>query len=244
MVWKLGNAIFCTLLALGLAGCGMEPIPEEGVARGEVLYQRCSPCHGEQGEGNPEISAPVIAGQEVDYLKRQLANFADGTRGKHADDLEGIRMMPMARTLIAYQDGSPDPAGTQANIDALAAYVNSLAPVTPETYIATGNPQSGQGLYAAKCAQCHGEKAEGGAVALNANGVNPSKLGWEGNAPKLTGQADWYLRTQIEKFRSGVRGANVEKDPAGATMVFWAKDAALDDEQAVKDVVSYIATLK
>jgi cytochrome c oxidase subunit 2 len=220
----------------------MEPIPEEGAARGEVLYQRCSPCHGEQGEGNPELSAPVIAGQEVDYLQRQLTNFADGTRGKHAEDIEGIRMMPMARTLIAYTDGQPDAAGTQVNIDALAAYVSSLPAVTPEPYIATGNAQDGQGLYASKCAQCHGERAEGGVVELNAAGVNKSKVAWAGNAPKLTGQADWYLLKQIEKFRGGVRGWDSDSDPAGATMVFWANDIA--DEQAAKDVVSYIATLK
>jgi cytochrome c oxidase subunit 2 len=242
MFLKLGNGISCALVVLGLAGCGMEPIPEEGAARGEVLFQRCSPCHGEQGEGNPFISAPVIAGQDVDYLERQLTNFADGTRGKHADDLEGIRMMPMARTLIAYQDGQPNDQGTQINIEALAAYVSSLPAVIPERYIATGDVQAGQGLYTAKCAQCHGDKAQGGPVEINDAGVNLSKIAWSGTAPKLTGQADWYLVKQIEKFRGGVRGGDASKDPAGATMVFWAKDIA--DEQAAKDVVSYIATIK
>ena len=39
----------------------------------------------------------------------------------------------------------------------------------------------------------------------------------------------------------GVRGADASTDPAGATMTFWANDIA--DEQAAKDVVSFLATL-
>ena len=244
MVWKIGTGISCALMVVGLlGGCGTSPIPEEGVARGEVLFARCSPCHGDQGEGNPSLSAPPIAGMDAVYVGRQLENFANGVRGKHADDLEGIRMMPMARTLGAYQDGLRDEAGTQVNIEALGAYVAQLPAVAPEDFLAIGDATEGKGIFDTKCAACHGVVAEGKDKIDAAQGVKGAdgEPIFDGSAPALAGQADWYLQNQLEKFQDGIRGHDAEADPTGATMVKWANQ--LDDEQT-RDVVLYIASLK
>ena len=53
--------------------------------------------------------------------------------------------------------------------------------------------------------------------------------------------AGWYLIAQLKKFKSGERGAN-PGDLEGAQMRPMA--ATLSDEQAIKDVVAHIMTLK
>lgn len=87
-----------------------------------------------------------------------------------------------------------------------------------------GDPAAGRSLYA-MCAACHGAQGEG----------NPTL-----NAPKLSGQADWYLKRQLQYFNQGIRGAH-EKDVYGRQMAPMA--ATLADDAAVENVVAYIATL-
>lgn len=74
----------------------------------------------------------------------------------------------------------------------------------------------GKVLYAT-CIQCHGEKGEG----------NPAQ-----QAPKLSGQHDWYVIKQITDIKSGVR-----KNPA--MLPFITKLT----EQDIKDLAAYIVTL-
>jgi cytochrome c553 len=83
----------------------------------------------------------------------------------------------------------------------------------------------GKALYAA-CAACHGAEGEGNAAL---------------NAPSLVNQQDWYLERQLLGFRSGLRGSD-PKDGYGAQMQAIAK--TLLDDNAVKAVVSYIASFK
>ena len=234
----------------GIVGCGMEPIPENGVARGEVLYERCVPCHGADGAGNPVISAPAIAGMESGYVTRQLQNFVEGVRGRHADDAEGIRMMPMARALVAYSEGLPDDTGTLVNIQAVSDYVASMTPTVSEPYLATGDASNGEILYASgQCMSCHGAQAEGGTLAVTADGINTSGIeygGQEGEtAPALAGLADWYIYAQLEKFDAGIRGADAALDPAAATMAHWARqlNTQPDVDQARKDLAAYLTNL-
>ena len=75
------------------------------------------------------------------------------------------------------------------------------------------------------CAACHGPQAEG----------NPAL-----NAPKLSGQGGWYLKRQLQYFKSGARGAH-EKDAFGKMMAPMA--ATLADDAAIDNVVAYIKTL-
>lgn len=90
---------------------------------------------------------------------------------------------------------------------------------------AQGDPVKGKSLYA-NCSACHGQNGAG----LQAT-----------NSPRLAGLHDWYLVSQLTKFRSGLRGAHSD-DIFGSQMTVFA--SALKNEQAVLDVVAYIGTLK
>jgi len=87
-----------------------------------------------------------------------------------------------------------------------------------------GDPAAGKALYGV-CSACHGQEAEGN-LALN--------------APKLSGQGDWYLKNQLKNYKQGARGTH-EKDVFGKMMAPMA--ATLGDEAAIDNVVAYIKTL-
>jgi cytochrome c oxidase subunit 2 len=87
-----------------------------------------------------------------------------------------------------------------------------------------GNAQAGEAQYAV-CATCHGAAGEGNQAL---------------NAPKLAGQGAWYMRRQLEYFKSGVRGAH-EDDVFGQQMA--AMSGMLVDEAAIENVITYIETL-
>ena len=181
----------------------------------EELFQLCSTCHGMKGEGNKRIAAPAIAGMPEWYVKRQLTNFQKGGRGTHADDRPGMRMRPMAKTLFWSGDKA---------IDTISKYVSELKHSELKESV-KGSPLRGRKAFAA-CQACHGEKAQGNQAL---------------NAPNLTVTNDWYLLTQLMNFKNGVRGGNPMIDPTGASM---APMAAGLSEQAMKDIVAYIQTLR
>jgi cytochrome c oxidase subunit 2 len=87
-----------------------------------------------------------------------------------------------------------------------------------------GDAAAGKPLFAV-CAACHGLQAEG----------NPAL-----NAPKLSGQGDWYLKRQLKNFKEGARGTH-DKDAFGKIMAPMA--ATLADDAAIANVVAYIRTL-
>ncbi len=109
------------------------------------------------------------------------------------------------------------------NVHAVAEYVASLPPTNPSATL-TGNAEAGEALFAT-CATCHGEGARGNV---------------DRGAPPLHAASDWYLLAQLQKFKAGVRGTN-PADTTGAQMRPMA--LGLADEAAMRDVLSYIATL-
>ena len=54
--------------------------PSAHAIESKTLYQTCAACHGAQGEGNPELAAPALAGQFEWYTQHQLENFKN-TKG-------------------------------------------------------------------------------------------------------------------------------------------------------------------
>lgn len=182
-------------------------------AAGKTLFTVCATCHGQQAEGNEALHAPKLTGQEDWYLIRALRNFKAGIRGTDKKDTYGLQMAPMAMTL------ADDKA-----IQNVVAYVTSLAD-KPASVTVSGDAAKGKTLFAT-CAACHGQKAEG-MKALN--------------GPKLSGASDWYLVSQLQNFKSGVRGKHA-KDTYGLQMAPMA--ATLANDQAIKDVVAYINTLR
>ena len=172
----------------------------------------CTTCHGANGVGNVVVQAPRLAGMEGWYLQRQLENFREGIRGTHNNDVQGIAMQPMAAKL------------TDASIVDIVSWVGAWEFVAADVSI-EGNINQGRTAYQI-CASCHGANAEGNEA-----------LG----APALAGQNDWYLLTQINNFRAGIRGAH-QDDSFGAQMLSMV--ASLRDDQTAINVVSYINTLQ
>ena len=107
-----------------------------------------------------------------------------------------------------------------ANVSAYAASLGA----PKNTVTAGGNPDKGKGTYGT-CAACHGAKGEGNQAL---------------NAPALAMLQDWYLVRQLQNYKAGIRGTHA-KDSFGAQMRPMAM--ILADDQAIKDVAAYIATL-
>ena len=68
--------------AAGLpASSATTPGPGRSVAPGAALYiRRCQGCHGAAGEGNNARFVPRVAGQQYEYLLRQLHDTLEGRR--------------------------------------------------------------------------------------------------------------------------------------------------------------------
>lgn len=75
---------------------GDETSAEAALERGEELFDDCSVCHGDYGEGGEDYGAPKLAGHLDWYLIRQLKNFRAGIRGTEEGDEYGPVMQPIA----------------------------------------------------------------------------------------------------------------------------------------------------
>jgi len=190
----------CTVLSLGAALAHAEG----DVAKGKASFTVCEACHGKTAEGNKQLGAPRLTGQEDWYLTRQLGNFKQGVRGADSKDTFGTQMRPMAQTLA-----------DDAAVANVVAYIGTLQSPAPETTV-KGDAAAGKTAYAT-CAACHGANGEGNKAL---------------NAPKLAGQHDWYIVRQLQNFKSGLRGADA-KDSFGAQMrpmaATLADDAAINN---------------
>jgi cytochrome c553 len=199
-------------LAFFVAACDATP-PPVGMERGAELFETCQPCHGSSGQGDPSIEAPAIAGLPQWYLEQQLVSFQNGWRGKHADDLPGLRMRPMAVSLN--RDG---------DIESVAQYVASLEAPFPASTL-HGSAGAGAAQYEQVCLACHGPDGRGNELL---------------RSPPIVQLHDWYLVQELDNFRTGARGAHPD-DTWGQTMRV---NAVLLSDQAMRDVIAYVQTLR
>lgn len=165
---------------------------------------------------------------------------AEGNQAMNAPRLAGQEGWYLRRQMEAYQQGlrgtaQGDTYGAQMRPMALAvsdptalenliAYIGTL-PDEPAEPTVDGDAAAGQKAYVV-CASCHGQKAEG-----------LEQMG----GPQLAGQNDWYLVRQLHNYQQNLRGYD-PKDVFGKQMQPMAK--VLTSEQAIKDVVAYINTLR
>jgi len=91
----------------------------EASAAGHKLYfggdakkgiTACVACHGVKGKGMAQAGFPAVAGQNADYLKKQIASFRDSSRGNDRNDM-------MRNVAIKLSD---------SDIDELVKYMSSL----------------------------------------------------------------------------------------------------------------------
>jgi len=181
---------------------------------GKSIFSTCKTCHGEQGEGNPKLHAPALANSDGWYLYRQLMNFRKGLRGYMAADTLGMQMAAMANTLK-----------DSVAVSNVVAYIETLPGVSTPTTI-TGDIKKGERTYQSICGSCHGPEGKGNEAM---------------HAPRLNGLDDWYVKTQIHKFKDLLRGMHPH-DTYGAQMVPMV--ILLKDDQAVNDVIAYIHSVQ
>jgi cytochrome c oxidase subunit II len=164
----------------------------------------------------------------------------EGNLQLNAPKLAGLEPWYVRRQLLNYQTGVRgtavgDQFGPQmapmaqlvadpTTRENVLAYIESLPSATPAVTVA-GDAQRGRVLYAT-CSVCHGAQGQGR---------------WGTNAPRLAGQSDWYLERQLQYFKAGIRGGHPD-DIYGDQMNLVA--GVLVGENAIKDVVAYINTLR
>jgi cytochrome c oxidase subunit 2 len=204
---RLTAAAFCLAVLSFSTACSSGAAAGREAATGAQLYQACESCHGPDGAGIALQDAPAIAGLPEWYVASQLERFQTGLRGKHPDDVEGLKMRPMSLQVNS---------ATQRQ--AVAAYVSSLAPVRSAASLPDTDAAVGEQTYV-MCIACHGPKGEGNQAV---------------NAPPLAGLDDWYVALQIRKFRSGIRGATPGDTvgPVMAAMSMAIQPDVIDDVAA------------
>ncbi|MGF1774447.1 c-type cytochrome [Vibrio maritimus] len=153
------------------------------IEAGKAKSQTCVACHG--ADGNSLLTMyPSIAGQHAKYIEKQLKDLklgmtSGGKQGRYDPVMSGMAM-PLSEEDMAD----------------LAAYYASMpiaANSTPENVVEVGKVlytagDAERGITA--CIACHGPRG---------NGTELSGF------PKISGQHADYVKSQLEKFRSGDR---------------------------------------
>ncbi len=219
---------FSSILAIAflLNGCSHTPdgsdedslaaitLSPEKLAEGKAIYMKCAVCHGHNAEGVKAFNSPALANQEIWYLRQQLHNFLNGTRGHHAKDSLGAVMVQQAKILE-----------TEDQLETVISYIELLPRVQTEQTV-FGDAENGKRYYNKVCSSCHGIDAKGLEVYLS---------------PNLLGIQDYYMAGQIRNFRDGVRGIT-KGDTTGAKMIEML--AQIPDDKTIDDVITYIHTLQ
>lgn len=168
----------------------------------------CNSCHA--AENQQASKAPALAGQQQQYLKKQLVQFQNGERGATANDSQGQVMAAMAKSLSA------------ADVDQLASYFSALPSTVPAApQLDAALLDKGRRIYIGSCGACHGNKAQGNV---------------ELKAPALQLLSRDYLLLQLQHFQTGVRGSSATDKP-GRQMAMMSSTLSEADAQAV---VAYI----
>jgi cytochrome c553 len=140
----------------------------------------CMACHAANGGGMAAAGFPRLAGLPEAYLRKQLEDFANGSR-------ENATMQPVVGAL------------TDAERDAAVAYYSKLpvpapAPVPPpnDNVAQLGKTLAGRGRWSdtlPACEQCHG----------------PGGVGVGDHFPPLVGQSSVYISNELHAWQQGSR---------------------------------------
>lgn len=176
----------------------------------QSTFDYCFVCHGSQLQGNESVAGPNLTTLPKWYLQDALQSFRKGWRGP-AGDPHGNEMAVVAQQL------SPEESA------AVLSFINQQPDVIPSPTI-TGNVSAGEHLYTT-CAACHGAQGQGNAAV---------------HAPPLVGLNDWYLASQLRRFKAHQRAYSTQ-DTWAQTMLPQA--SMLTDEDDINNVIAYINTL-
>jgi cytochrome c553 len=183
--FALGSTLIAGLTCVLAASAAPAPAKPAAAA---AATPPCEACHGAHGEGMAAAHVPRIAGQSADYLKKQLDDYADGTR-------DNPIMRNFAKALSEQQR-----AKFAARYAAMSAPYLAQAKPLNAVHLARGHQLAYQGDEAKRvqaCNGCHG----------------PDGVGVPHAAPYLAGQSAEFLASALKAFQDGTR-----KNDAGQLM--------------------------
>lgn len=159
----------------------------------------CMACHGDHGQGNAAAAYPRLAGLDTAYLRKQLEDYASGSRENPVMQATARSLTPHERAaMAAYYGAMPIPAAVRKGA------------ATPPGDGAPGAALALWGRWKDKvpaCVRCHG----------------PHGVGVGAHFPPLAGQPAAYLANQLTAWKDGKR----HNDPLGLMQhVSSALDAA------------------
>jgi cytochrome c553 len=158
-----------TAAAALLAHTGAWAQADEARAK-RIAGGSCFLCHGAQGESTSE-AFPRLAGQNAEYVAKQLAAYKSGQRKSSAMNEMVAKLTPDEMLALGkyYEKMSlPREEAKDPQLAAMGRYVYH-----------NGNKFSG----VPSCVSCHGMNAEGAA-----------------NMPRLATQFSGYIHTQLKSF--------------------------------------------
>jgi len=148
------------------------------------MVMACQSCHGAEGKGNPNAKFPRLAGQNVDYMMKQLKDFAAGDRANYptmTNIAKGLSEEDMKNVSAYYAQKDVSISGADASEDVLA-----MGERIANVGVSEKNVPA--------CTSCHGPKGQG---------VPPV-------FPAIAGQHASYIEKQINDWEAGNRA----NDPA------------------------------
>jgi cytochrome c553 len=148
----------------------------------------CEACHGAHGEGMAAAHVPRLAGQSAEYLRKQLDDYARGSRDNPImRNFAKALSEPQRIKFAAHYAAMPAPSAAQSKPlgDVASARGHQLANQGDET------------KRVQACNGCHG----------------PDGIGVAHAAPYLAGQSADYLESALKAFQQGTR-----KNDAGELM--------------------------
>ena len=170
---------------------------EAALANGKKIFTEgkgsvpaCISCHGEDGMGNDMMGTPRLSGQVVQFLVKQLEDFATDRR------MDTTMYVMNANAKGLSNKDRVDVSLYAHNLPLVAANLSNLTELK-DSGTAVGQPYLGKNLVnfgiiekgVPACKSCHG---------FNGRGVDPMY-------PKLNKQKYVYLVNQLKQWRDGTR---------------------------------------
>lgn len=203
--------ILFTLL-LGLGVLNTASAIEGNADDGKNKSAMCAACHGVDGNGAVPIY-PKLAGQSAAYIAKQLADFklgmTSGGKQGRADPVMGGMTMALSEQDMA-------DLGAYFASQELSAGSNTSNDTGKKLYL---GGDSSRGITA--CVACHG---------VNGKGMEQAVF------PAIGQQNAAYIKSQLEKFRSGAR----TNDKAS----MMRKIAMKLEDADIEALTEYVASLK
>jgi len=177
------------------------PAPRPASAPDDPILAGCAVCHGWDGRARSGGFVPALGGQREAYLRASLDAYAASERASGFMQPVAAALSPDERARVAAWFAGRDALRSDAVVLTADSPPDRTAPPDPMQHVedrtddswARGRRIAVHGLPRQRipaCTSCHGD---GGAQAHEA---------W----PRLAGQSEVFLVTQLELLREGVRG--------------------------------------